>query len=161
LTSTWTCAQCLPGRFTQSDGSDRDLSAGCQEGRMTPHGRAHCNDLKVRAPSSRAANPTMMVRGWPATSGEVTTTPWRGRVTSTALKKYHIRVAEIPSWHPEGTFHRLLRLSRSPRGWPALEDGAPKKNQAGPSTLDARSAWGTLRCPRLSKLAWIRRSGPP
>jgi len=26
---------------------------------MTPHGRVHCNDLKVRAPSSRAADPTM------------------------------------------------------------------------------------------------------
>lgn len=37
-------------------------------------------------------------------------------------------------------------------GWPALVGGAPKMNQAGPSTLVARSAWSTLQCPRLSKL---------
>jgi len=106
---------------------------------MTPHGRAHCNDLKVRAPSSRAANPTMMVRGWPATSGEVTTTPWRGRVTSTALKKAHIRVAVI---FPRGTLKvpsSTAAVEQVSEGWPALEDGAPKMNQAGPSTLDARS----------------------
>jgi len=89
---------------------------------MAPHGRMHCNDLKVRAPSSRAANPTMMVRDWPAASGEVAMTSLAWAHHLTALKKYHSRVAEIPSWHPEGAFINCYS-GAGPRGEPILRMG--------------------------------------
>jgi len=161
LTSTWTCIQCLPGRFTQSDGPDRGLSAGCQEGRMTPHGRAHCNDLKVRAPSSRAANPTMMVRGWPATSGEVTTTP-------VAWARHFDGIEEIS--HPGGGnslvaprryLHRLLRWSRSPRGGPSWRTGHRRRIRQVPAHW-MPSRRGAPRGARVFRSSLcIRRSGWP
>jgi len=118
---------------------------------LTPHGRMHCNDLKVRAPSSQVTDPTMGVRDWPATSGEVA-------MTSLAWAHHFDGIEEISQpgggnslVAPRRCLHQLLQWSRSPRR-AHLEDGAPKKNQAGPSTQDAKSAWSTSRCPRLSKL---------
>lgn len=78
----------------------------------------HRNDLKVRAPSSRAADPITMVHDWPATSGEAATTSLAGRVTSTALKKHHYRVADIPRGTPKVPSSTAAAEQVS-EGWPA------------------------------------------
>jgi hypothetical protein len=128
---------------------------------MAPHGRMHCNDLKVRAPSSRAADPTMMVRDWPATSEKVATTSLaRARRFDGIEESSHPGGCKFPSWHPEGAFINCcggagLRGVARPGGRGA-EDESGRSQHTG-----CQVAWSTLRCPRLSKLAYIRRSGRP
>jgi len=101
-----------------------------------------------------------LVRDWPATSEKVATTPlaW-ARHFDGIEESSHPGGCNFPSWHPEGAFINCcgragLRGVARPGGRGA-EDESGRSQHTG-----CQVAWSTLRCPRLSKLAF-RRSGRP